>query len=56
MKLNTLRPRRLRRTAAIRSMVRETSLEINDFIYPIFVVPGPNVKEEIPSDADGRNG
>ena len=45
MKLNTLRPRRLRRTAAIRSMVRETSLEINDFIYPIFVVPGPNVKE-----------
>ena len=49
MKLNTLRPRRLRRTAAVRSMVRETSLEINDFIYPIFVVPGPNVKEEIPS-------
>lgn len=49
MKLNTLRPRRLRRTAAVRSMVRETSLEINDFIYPIFVVPGANVKEEIPS-------
>ncbi len=49
MKLNTLRPRRLRRTAAIRSMVRENSLEINDFVYPIFVVPGTNVKEEIPS-------
>ena len=49
MKLNTLRPRRLRRTAAVRSMVRETSLEINDFIYPIFVVPGANVKEEIQS-------
>lgn len=49
MELNTLRPRRLRRTEAIRSMVRETSLEINDFIYPIFVVPGTNVKEEIPS-------
>lgn len=49
MKLNTLRPRRLRRTEAIRSMVRETSLEVNDFIYPIFVVPGTNVKEEIPS-------
>ena len=49
MKLNTLRPRRLRRTAAVRNMVRETSLEINDFIYPIFVVPGTNVKEEIPS-------
>ena len=49
MKLNTLRPRRLRRTAAIRSMVRENSLELNDFVYPIFVVPGTNVKEEIPS-------
>lgn len=49
MELNTLRPRRLRRTEAIRSMVRETSLEVNDFIYPIFVVPGTNVKEEIPS-------
>lgn len=49
MELNTLRPRRLRRTAAIRSMVRETALEVNDFIYPIFVVPGTNVKEEIPS-------
>ncbi len=30
-------------------MVRENSLEINDFVYPIFVVPGTNVKEEIPS-------
>ncbi len=49
MKLNTLRPRRLRRTAAIRSMVRENSLEVNDFVYPLFVVPGTNVKEEIPS-------
>lgn len=49
MKLNTLRPRRLRRTEVIRSMVRENSLELNDFIYPIFVVPGTNVKEEIPS-------
>ena len=49
MKLNTLRPSRLRRTNARRSMVRENSLEINDFVYPIFVVPGTNVKEEIPS-------
>ena len=30
-------------------MVRENSLELNDFVYPIFVVPGTNVKEEIPS-------
>lgn len=49
MKLNTLRPRRLRRTEAIRSMVRENSLSVKDFVYPIFVVPGTNVKEEIPS-------
>lgn len=49
MKVNTLRPRRMRRNAAIRSMVRENTLEVNDFIYPIFVVPGTHVKEEIPS-------
>lgn len=49
MKLNTLRPRRLRRTEAIRSMVRENTLTIQDFVYPIFVVPGENIKEEIPS-------
>lgn len=49
MTLNTLRPRRLRRTEAIRSMVRENHLEVSDFVYPIFVVPGTNVKEEIPS-------
>ncbi|MFR3115863.1 MAG: porphobilinogen synthase [Dialister sp.] len=49
MKLNTLRPRRLRRTETIRSMVRENTLAIQDFVYPIFVVPGENIKEEIPS-------
>lgn len=49
MKLNTLRPRRLRRIEAIRSMVRENTLSPADFVYPIFVVPGTNVKEEIPS-------
>ncbi|MDQ6418640.1 porphobilinogen synthase [Paenibacillus sp. LHD-117] len=43
------RHRRLRRTAGIRGMVRETVLEANDFIYPIFVTHGDNVKEEIPS-------
>lgn len=47
MKLNTLRPRRLRRTEAIRSMVRENTLSPANFVYPIFVVPGTNVKEEI---------
>ncbi len=49
MEFNALRPRRLRRTEAIRSMVRETVLQPSDFVYPIFVVPGTNVKEEIPS-------
>lgn len=44
-----LRPRRMRINKAIRSMVRETSLSPKDFVYPIFVVPGENVKEEIPS-------
>jgi len=33
----TIRPRRLRKNATIRRMVRETSLSVDDFIYPIFV-------------------
>ncbi len=36
----TLRPRRLRRTNAIRRMVRETTLTPDDFIYPMFVREG----------------
>ena len=43
------RPRRLRASAGIRSMVRETSLSVHDFVYPIFVVPGLNVRREISS-------
>jgi len=43
------RNRRLRRSAALRSMVREHSLQAADFIYPIFVTHGAGVKEEIPS-------
>jgi porphobilinogen synthase len=43
------RPRRLRRTENIREMVRETELSVSDFIYPLFVVPGMEVKEEISS-------
>ena len=43
------RPRRLRASAGIRNMVRETQLTVNDFVYPIFVVPGINIKKEIPS-------
>ena len=49
MKVNLLRPRRLRKNEALRSMVRENTVSIKDFIYPIFVVPGQKVKEEISS-------
>ncbi|MCP3137903.1 porphobilinogen synthase [Pyxidicoccus xibeiensis] len=43
------RPRRLRRTAALRDMVRETRLEPGDFIYPLFVVEGRDVRRPIAS-------
>ncbi|WGX76066.1 porphobilinogen synthase [Paraclostridium bifermentans] len=43
------RPRRLRNSAAIRDLVRETVLNVNDLVYPLFVVEGENIKEEIPS-------
>lgn len=43
------RPRRLRASGGIRSMVRETSLAAADLIYPLFVVPGSRVKKEIAS-------
>lgn len=43
------RMRRLRTTETLRSMVRETHLRIDDFIYPIFVRHGSNVKNEIGS-------
>jgi porphobilinogen synthase len=45
----TTRLRRLRMTPSIRAMVRETELSKNDFIYPLFVVPGNNVKKEVSS-------
>jgi porphobilinogen synthase len=43
------RLRRLRMTESLRSMVRETELSINDFIYPLFVVPGKGVRKEVKS-------
>jgi porphobilinogen synthase len=43
------RPRRLRRNDAIRDMVRETRLEINDLIMPLFVVEGKNARNPINS-------
>ncbi|HHV26781.1 porphobilinogen synthase [Anaerosalibacter bizertensis] len=41
------RPRRLRKNETIRSLIRETKLSIEDFIYPIFVQEGTGIKEEI---------
>ncbi|MEM8999082.1 MAG: porphobilinogen synthase [Bacteroidota bacterium] len=44
-----IRNRRLRASEAIRRLVRETLLTPDDFLVPLFVVEGKNVKEEIPS-------
>ena len=43
------RLRRLRKTPALRGMFRETHLSKEDFIYPLFVVEGANIKKEISS-------
>ena len=43
------RPRRLRKSAEIRSLVRETTLATDDFVAPLFVMPGENIKKEIAS-------
>ena len=43
------RPRRLRATQALRNLVRETKLEKEDLIYPLFIVDGENIKREISS-------
>lgn len=42
-----IRMRRLRKNEAIRAMVRETSLDITDFVYPIFVKEGSNIKAPV---------
>ena len=43
------RPRRWRRTAALRDLVRETSLDPADLVYPLFVVPGDGVRKPVTS-------
>jgi len=43
------RPRRLRRTDSLRRMVRETHVRADDFVFPMFVVPGRGVRDEISS-------
>ncbi len=44
-----LRLRRLRRTEALRALVRETRVDVGDLIYPMFVVEGEGIKQEIAS-------
>jgi porphobilinogen synthase len=46
------RPRRLRVNSATRNLVRETKLNIEDLIYPLFIVEGENIKSEISSLPD----
>lgn len=43
------RPRRLRRTATLRRLVRETTVQVDDLVLPLFVVPGSGVRREIAS-------
>ena len=49
MSFPTLRPRRLRRTEALRGLVRETRLSTAGLIYPMFVCPGTKVRKEVSS-------
>jgi len=41
------RLRRLRRTPSLRSLVRETKLDLGDLVYPLFVCPGEGVEEPL---------
>ena len=43
------RPRRLRRTAALRDLVRESTLAPDDLVYPLFIVSGRDVRSPVPS-------
>lgn len=49
MNIEFTRHRRLRNSDSMRSILRETHLRAEDFIYPIFVVEGKNKKNEVPS-------
>ncbi|MGA2429821.1 MAG: porphobilinogen synthase [Candidatus Acidiferrum sp.] len=49
MSFPTHRPRRLRRTEALRNLVRETRITTSGLIYPMFVCPGSNVRQEVSS-------
>ena len=49
MRFPTYRPRRVREQENLRRMVRETRLSVDHFIYPLFVVPGEGIRQEIRS-------
>jgi porphobilinogen synthase len=49
MNFTTQRPRRLRRSEALRGLVRETRLGTGGLIYPMFVCPGSKVRQEVSS-------
>ena len=44
-----LRLRRLRRTESLRALVRENRVEIGNLVYPLFIVEGSGIKQEIAS-------
>lgn len=46
------RNRRIRTSAAMRDLVRETTLTANDFMVPLFIIEGTETKTEIPSMPD----
>lgn len=43
------RPRRNRKSATVRALVRETEISVKDFVYPVFIMEGENKEEPIPS-------
>ena len=47
MAFPTHRPRRLRHLSAMRDLVRETRLSVNDFILPLFIHHDPSIKHPI---------
>src|SRR5208337_1036018 len=49
MQYPAYRPRRLRRDDALRRLSRETRLSVDSFVYPLFAVPGKDVKKPIQS-------
>jgi porphobilinogen synthase len=44
-----LRLRRLRRTEPLRSLIRESHVDTNDLVYPLFIASGKGIRREIPS-------